>query len=72
MAKTSAERQRDYREKLKREGKRQMLVTITETDWDLGFQAGQDGESSVAPQGADGLSWYSGYIEGKATREKSC
>jgi hypothetical protein len=71
MAKTAAERQRDFRAKLKDEGKRQMLVTITNDDWDLGYQAGLDGEDSLAPSDADGLSWYSGYIEGKAKRKNS-
>ncbi|NPD75305.1 hypothetical protein [Oceanispirochaeta sp. M1] len=70
MAKTSAERQREYRDKLKKEGKRQMLVTITNDDWDLGFKAGKESAPSKAPSDADGMSWYSGYIEGKAARGK--
>jgi len=35
-------------------------------DWQRGYEAGQAGKPNRCPQGADGLSWNSGYIEGKA------
>ncbi len=69
MAKTSAERQRDFRYKLKKEGKKQMLITVTKDDWDKGFKAGENGASNVPPDDVDELSWISGYIEGKAKKE---
>ena len=71
MAKTAAQRQRDFRAKLKDQGKRQMLVTLTDEDWQSGYDAGMEGEEPYAPSDVDGLSWYSGYIEGKAKRTKS-
>jgi len=40
--------------------------SISTTDWEKGFQAGKAGQPNIAPQGADGLAWMSGYIEGAA------
>ncbi|MDD4274266.1 MAG: hypothetical protein PHG14_11130 [Desulfobacter postgatei] len=40
--------------------------SISTQDWQAGFNAGQQGRPNQPPQGADGLSWSSGYIEGKA------
>lgn len=39
---------------------------LIEKDWQAGFDAGQAGKPNRCPQGTDGLSWSSGYIEGKA------
>jgi hypothetical protein len=44
----------------------QFRCSISTTDWEKGFQAGKAGQPNIAPKGADGLAWMSGYIEGKA------
>jgi ribosome modulation factor len=36
--------------------------------WQAGYAAGLEGRSSSTPPGLDGLSFISGYIEGKAAR----
>ncbi|MCA1793672.1 MAG: hypothetical protein LC660_07335 [Desulfobacteraceae bacterium] len=41
-------------------------VQLNETDWQLGYDAGQRRDPNRPPRDADGLSWSSGYIEGKA------
>jgi hypothetical protein len=41
-------------------------VTQNQTDWQQGFQAARDHKPNQPPPGTDPLSWYSGYIEGKA------
>jgi hypothetical protein len=40
--------------------------SINQTDWQSGFNAGQQGRPDTPPRGVDGLAWVSGYIEGKA------
>jgi hypothetical protein len=40
--------------------------SINQTDWQAGFDAGQQARPDTPPQGTDGLAWISGYIEGKA------
>ena len=40
--------------------------SISTTDWQAGFDAGQQGRPDTPPRGVDGLAWVSGYIEGKA------
>jgi hypothetical protein len=41
-------------------------INLKEKDWAAGYDAGRRREPNRPPQGADGLSWHSGYIEGKA------
>jgi hypothetical protein len=51
---------------------RPVLVRYDPASYALGLQAGRAGRSSQEPPGVpDGLAWISGYIEGKAKREKS-
>ncbi len=42
--------------------------SINQTDWQSGFNAGQQDRPNQPPQGVDALAWLSGYTEGKATR----
>ncbi len=69
MAKTSAERQRGFRERLRAEGKTQKLITVISKDWDSGYSAGCKGMILKQPDGVDSLSWLSGYIEGKGKKQ---
>lgn len=39
--------------------------------WEAGYEAGKAGQPSTPPQGANGLSWIAGYIEGQAVRQSS-
>jgi hypothetical protein len=41
-------------------------INLKEKDWAAGYDAGRRREPNQPPAGADGLSWHSGYIEGKA------
>ena len=66
-----ARRQAAYRERQQAAGKRQRVVWIHEGDWQAGFDAGEAGKpASPVPQGIDGLSWVSGWIEGDAKRQQ--
>lgn len=47
----------------------QPQVRLDSKAWEAGFRAGEKGLASTPPQGLDGLSWISGYIEGKAKRQ---
>jgi hypothetical protein len=51
---------------------RPVLVRQHPASYALGYQAGSKGRSSQQPPGVpDDLAWISGYIDGKAKREKS-
>jgi len=64
MAKTAAEKQADYRERLRQQGKRLKLIIIDQASWDAGFKAGKARSSKYpSPSKYDELSWLSGYIE---------
>jgi hypothetical protein len=41
-------------------------MELVAVDWQAGYDAGQARKPNRPPQGVDGLSWTSGYIEGKA------
>jgi hypothetical protein len=43
---------------------------LIDADWQAGFDAGQAGKPNRCPQGIDGLSWSSGYIEGRAQQRR--
>ena len=43
-------------------------MRLDAASWEAGYAAGQAGKSPIAPKGMDSLSWYSGFIEGKARR----
>ena len=45
-------------------------VKIDGKSWDMGYTAGLTGQSMHEPPGVDGLSFISGYIEGKADKAK--
>jgi hypothetical protein len=47
-----------------------MKVSLERKDWKAGYEAGKAGKPGHASKGVDGLSWLSGYIEGKSKREK--
>lgn len=65
----NARRQEAFRERQKAAGKRQRLVWIHDESWQAGFDAGVAGTPSTPiPVGIDGLSWFSGWIEGEAKR----
>lgn len=64
-----ARRQEAHRQRQQTEGKRQMMVYIRDESWQAGFEAGEAGTPSTpVPAGLDGLSWFSGWIEGEAER----
>ncbi len=66
MAKTSAQRQAEFRARQRATGKKERIVWVHEADWQAGFDAGLAGKPSFpVPAGWDELSWLSGYIEGK-------
>lgn len=66
-----AKRQAAFRERQRAAGKKQVTVWITEADWQAGFDAGAAGRpANPVPQGLDGLSWISGWIEGDAKRQQ--
>lgn len=51
--------------------KKQPAVKIDEKAFQAGFAAGRQGLPSwPPPAGLDGLSWISGYIDGKADRPR--
>lgn len=51
--------------------KRGNAVKLDAKSWDAGYHAGLSGKSDYpVPMGLDCLSWYSGFIEGKAERIK--
>lgn len=67
---SGARRQAAYRERQQAAGKRQRVVWIHENDWQAGFAAGEAGTPAApVPQGVDGLSWFSGWVEGEAKRK---
>jgi hypothetical protein len=71
MALTNAEKQAAYRKRLRAEGKTQKLVTVETESWARGYAAGLAGDPDYPPTGqGDRLSWFSGYIEGKAHRTR--
>ena len=63
-----AQRQEAYRLRQQAAGKRQMMIWIHEESRRAGLKAGEAGASSILPPEAkvDGLSWFVGWIEGKA------
>ena len=66
---SGAKRQEAYRKRQQAAGKRQRMVWIHDESWQAGFKAGEAGTpSSPVPDGIDGLSWFSGWIEGEAKR----
>lgn len=66
-----AKRQEAYRQRQQAGGMRQRMVWIHEESWQAGFDAGLAGTpSSPVPPGIDGLSWFSGWIEGEAKRKR--
>lgn len=48
-----------------------MTITIDKKAWDEGFRAGErrDNRCPYPRPGTEGLSWWSGYIEGDAKRQ---
>lgn len=66
---SGAARQAAYKNRLRAEGFKQRTVWIRPEDWQAGFDAGEAGrKSSPTPDGIDGFSWSSGWIEGDAKR----
>lgn len=64
-----AKRQEAYRKRQQAAGKRQCMVWIEDGSWQKGFAAGGAGKlSGSLPVGVDALSWFAGWIEGKAKR----
>jgi hypothetical protein len=45
-------------------------VTQNQKDWQAGYDAGKTGKPGHAPKGVDGLSWMSGYVEGKGIKNQ--
>jgi hypothetical protein len=45
--------------------------TLKNKDWKKGHDAALAGKPGHAPKGVDGLSWMSGYLEGKAEKNKN-
>ncbi|MGO8692858.1 MAG: hypothetical protein ACLQMF_04205 [Rectinemataceae bacterium] len=71
MPMTNSEKQAAYRERLRADGKTQKLVTVEAEAWQAGYEAGMAGHPDYPPPaGIDRLSWFSGYIEGKAHRTR--
>ena len=63
-----AQRQEAYRLRQQAAGKRQMMIWVHEKSRRAGIKAGAVGAPSILPPEADvdGLSWFVGWIEGKA------
>ena len=54
-----------------KQNKAKIKVPLNHTDWQNGFNAGSSGiPHECTPDGADNLSWISGWIEGNANRKK--
>ncbi|MDC7220814.1 MAG: hypothetical protein PQJ59_12840 [Spirochaetales bacterium] len=50
---------------------RETTVKQEADSWDAGYHAGLSGKPGYpVPKGVDSLSWYAGFIEGKADRTK--
>lgn len=47
------------------------LISLDCLSWDAGFIDGEKGKPHNVPAGVDGLSYASGFIEGKAKRQKT-
>lgn len=69
-AKSGAERQAEYSARMKKDGYKRTTVWVKDEDWQAGYKAGAAGQKSAPPAGIHRLSWFSGYIEGEAKREK--
>lgn len=59
-----------YEARRKAEGWRRVSVWQKADDWQAGFDAALAGQpANPVPKGLDGLSWFSGWIEGDAKRK---
>ncbi len=71
LASPSAQRQAAYKARREAQGFKRTTVWIHEGAWQAGYDAGFAGKPSTpVPAGLDGLSWFSGYIEGDAKRQR--
>lgn len=68
---SGARRQAAFKARRKAEGYKRATVWIHEASWQAGYDAALAGQPST-PHSADvdGLSWFSGYIEGQAKRQE--
>ena len=48
-----------------------MRIEIDKASYERGMSDGEAGQKSEVPPGIDSFSYYSGYIEGKAVRERT-
>ena len=46
-------------------------IVIHQASYEQGWADGEDGREMTVPHGGDGLSYWSGYIEGMAVRERA-
>jgi len=47
------------------------MVKIDKNSWETGYRAGLDRKDNTPPPDVDDLSFFSGFIDGKAERGKS-
>lgn len=69
LASDGARRQAAFKARKEAQGYRRATVWMHEASWKAGFEAGMAGNPPMpVPDGIDGLSWFSGYVEGDAGR----
>lgn len=65
----NARRQAAFKARKEEQGFKRATVWIREADWQAGYNAGLTGGPLQEPAGIDGLSYASGFVEGKARRQ---
>lgn len=66
---SGAVRQAEFKARKEAEGYKRTTVWIHQDSWKAGHDAGRARKPATVPAGFDGLSWFSGYIEGKASNK---
>ena len=62
-------RQAEFKARKEADGYKRTTGWIHQDSWQAGRDAGQARRPATVPAGFDSLSWFSGYIEGKASKK---
>ena len=72
--KRNAERQREFKRRMRERGFRQKTIWIREADYQSGYEAAQIGAASMGdppPPGVHRLSWVLGWLEWAEKRDRA-